>query len=121
MVVRHKKPTDVEVIDQVEYLSDEVKNLAINLAIYLAKAKGKSDSLARMEPDFIKLVNGTVRVVQELTSVINAARNMETMAYDVPSGAATGDQLESRLQAILQQCNKIIIALQNDAVGEADG
>ncbi len=119
MVVRDRRAVKVDVIDQVEYLSDEVKNLAINLAIYLAKAKGKSDSLARMEPEFIKLVNGTVKVVQELTSVINAARNMETMAYEVPSGAITGDQLESRLNAILQQCNKIIIALQNDSGGKA--
>ncbi len=118
MAVKHKRAVATDVIDQVEYLGDEVKTLAINLAIYLAKAKGKSDSLTRMEPDFIKLVNGTVKVVQELTSIINAARNMETMAYEVPSGAVTGDQLESRLQAILQQCNKIIIALKNDKIGE---
>ena len=95
-------------IADIEELNDEVKSLAINLAVYLAKAKSKSEKLSQLEPDFIKLVNGTVKVVQELTYLINAAQNKEKMVYDVPSGAMKSDRIELKLESILQQCRDIM-------------
>ena len=103
----------LELVDAVDELGEDTKDLALKLALYLAKvkAKGSSDQLRRMEPDFVRLVNNTVKVVQELATVLNAARNQEKMIYEPPSGTAGKDQIESRLDLIMQQCNYIIAEL----------
>ncbi len=98
-------------MEQVEALNDQVKALALNLAIYLAKAKGRSEELSRLEPEFMKLINGSVKVVQEVAAIINAARNSELMVYDVPSGTHRSDRIEMKLNSILQQCNDIMRVL----------
>lgn len=100
-----------DIIDQVDGLSEEVKILALNLAIYLAKAKPQSSHLTRLEPDFIRLVNGTVKAVQEVSRIIQAARNNEPLVFDVPSGRGGSDQIEAKLRSILNQCGRIMSAL----------
>ena len=97
-----------ELLDQVEWLNEEAKSLALNLAIFLAKKKKESKKLSVMEPDFIQLVNGTVKVVQEVTHIINAAKNAEKMIYEIPSGALQYDQLEFKLRSILKQCQEVM-------------
>lgn len=111
--IDRKRQRDVQLVSEVDSLGEEVKTLALNLAIYLAKAKtqGGAEALNRMEPDFIRLVNGTVHVVQEMTMILNAARNMERMIYDVPSGDVHQDRLEMRLRSLLEQCSTIVTAL----------
>ena len=108
MNMPNDRQRDLALIDQVDILSEEVKNLALNLALYLAKSKSESEELARHEPEFIKLVNGTVKVVQEVTMIINAAKSIETLAYDVPTGAMGQDRIEAKLVAILEQCRKVM-------------
>jgi hypothetical protein len=98
-------------VDQVDALNEEVKVLALNLAIYLAKAKRNSQQLARLEPDFIRLVNGTVKVVRELAVVINAARNLEQGTDNITPGSIPADQIEIRLRSILDQCSRILSSL----------
>jgi hypothetical protein len=104
---------DLELVTEVAKLSEEVKALALSLALYLAKAKSGTHSaeLSRLEPEFIRLVNGTVRMVQELTQVLNAARNRETMAYQAPSGRLSQDRIEVKLYGILEQCTQIMNSL----------
>ncbi len=111
--IDRKRQRDVQLVADVDNLGEEVKTLALNLAIYLAKAKSQAgaDELNRMEPDFIRLVNGTVHVVQEMTLILNAARNMERMIYEVPSGNIQQDRLETRLRSLLDQCTDILSAL----------
>jgi hypothetical protein len=103
--------SQLNLVDQVDGLSEEVKVLALNLAIYLAKAKSESEELSQLEPEFIRLVNGTVLVLQEIGRIISAARNAETMVYDVSSGQIRRDQIEVRLRSILDQCGRIMRAL----------
>ncbi len=102
---------DLHVVDQVDALNEEVRLLALNLAIYLAKAKGSSDQLMRLQPDFIHLVNGTVKVVRELAGVVNAARNLEQRNNNVPGSTILADQIEIRLRSILDQCSRIMTSL----------
>lgn len=104
---------DIQLLDRVEDLNEEVRTLSLNLAIYLAKARAekKTEILNRLEPDFIRLVNGTVKVVGELTIILRAARNAETMVYEVPSGRLISDRIETRLRAIVDQCTSILAAL----------
>lgn len=105
-----KRQKNIEMINEVDALNEEVKTLALNLAIYLAKAKANqaSDKINKLEPEFIRLVNGTVKVVQELTFTLNAARNNETMVYEPPSGKLPMDEIEFKLQAIVKQCSNLM-------------
>lgn len=104
------KAPETDLVSEVDLLNEQVKTLALNLAIYLAKAKSKNPSatLERLEPEFIRLVNGTVKVVQEITVLLNAAKNREVMTFEAPSGNQIEDHLSVRLQAIARQCAKII-------------
>lgn len=100
-----------ELVDQVEFLNGEVRLLAMNLAIYLARAKKESDRINKLEPDFIRLVNGTVKVVQELTRIIHAARNEELHNHAMRVERTGSDPIEIKLQGILDQCHRIMVAL----------
>ncbi len=116
-----KHERELRLLEEVDNLSAEVHTLALNLAIYLAKVKAqtRSEELSRLEPEFIRLVNGTVKVVQEMTTILNAARNMERMVYEPPSSTVTKDRIESRLQDILNQCGEILGSLGQERDFEA--
>lgn len=108
--------TDDNIVGQVDDLGEEVKALAIDLAIYLAKAKaqGNREELNRLEPDFISLVNGAVKVVQQLSLIVNAARSTSTGDRPEISSRGPGgkDQIEIRLRSILDQCARIQVWLE---------
>lgn len=103
----------VQLVETVDSLGEETKDLALNLALYLAKVKAKksSERLQQMEPEFIRLVNSTVRVIQELTVILNAAKNQEKMVYQLPSGNLETDHIQVRLESISEQCNLILESL----------
>lgn len=102
-----------ELVAEVDTLGTETKTLALNLALYLAKAKagGGSGRLKMLEPEFIKLVNGTVSVIQELTVILNAAQDKEKMVYQLPSGRLAKDHIEHKMELIVLQCNRILSSL----------
>lgn len=102
------KEESLQFVDHIDSLNNDVKSLAINMAIYLAKIKSKSEAINHLEPEFIKLVNGTIKVVRQVTHIINAAKNKEKMVYEIPSGNITTDQIESKLNSILDQCQIIL-------------
>lgn len=111
--LERKQQQELKLVDEVDNLGEEVRTLALNLAIYLArvKAETRSEELNRMEPEFIRLVNGTVKVVQEMTLILNAARHAEKMIYEPPSGTISQDRIETRLRNILEQCSGILGSL----------
>lgn len=104
-------------VAMVEALNEEAKTLALNLALTLAKLKAEMEpthaSFGRLEPEFMRLVSGTVQVVSELNHLINAARNLEVMAYEPPSGQVAVSQLELRLRAIAEQASALITSLKS--------
>jgi hypothetical protein len=101
----------IALMEMVDVLSDETKDLALNLALYLAKAKKSSEQLQRMEPEFVRLVNSTMKVIQELTVILNAARHQEKMVFQPPSGKGGRDHIQVRLESIVGQCNQILASL----------
>ncbi|RME30365.1 MAG: hypothetical protein D6800_01910 [Candidatus Zixiibacteriota bacterium] len=107
-----------ELIEEVDALAEQVKDLALNLALYLARARAGSGGgmVTRLEPQFIRLVNGTVRVVRELTRVLDTARNMQQGTYQIPSGRYDPDYLEVRLKLILDQCANVLTALSQHGI-----
>ena len=112
-VTDKKRDRELTLLSEVDDLNEHVKTLALNLAIYLAKARAEAGSpeLNRMEPEFIRLVNHTVKVVQELAVILNAAQNKEVMAYELPSGSKNLDRIEFGLRAILEQCSRVMESL----------
>jgi hypothetical protein len=110
------RQSELELLTSVDALSDEVKALALNIALYLAKARADkgSEKLDRLEPKFVRLVNATVRVVTDLTGILKAARNNEVMVYEIPNGRVAHDHIEQRLQGILSQCGNLIRQLTGD-------
>lgn len=110
---KSKREAVVELVETVDALGEETRDLAVNLALYLAKAKARksTEKLLQMEPEFIRLVNSTMKVIQELTVILNAARNQEKMIYQLPSGRVGKDRIQSRLESIATQCNEILESL----------
>jgi len=93
-----------ELIAKVDHLSEEAKTMALNLAICLAKLKGHSEELKQMEPEFVRLINGTICVIRDITTILNAANNLDRLVYSVPSGKTERDKIEAKLSDILSQC-----------------
>jgi hypothetical protein len=111
-----KKP---QIISRVEHLNEEVKSLALNMAIYLAKIKKDSEKISNMEPEFIRLVNSTVKVVQELTVIIDAAKNPNNGSSVGSSTYKMTEHLESKLNSIVSQCQEIVETLEHKKVTDS--
>ncbi len=98
-----------ELVTEVEQLNDELRSMALSLALYLAKAKsdGHDEQFAHLEPELIRLVNAAVAIVREVSALLQAAKNMEALAYDEPSGDHHGGALAAQLGDVLNQCTSI--------------
>lgn len=94
--------------DQVDYLSDQVKMLALNLAINLAKAKNDVQELAFMENEFTRLINGSVEVIREVNGILKVFRNEDRMVYEPPSQSGKLDKIEQSLNDISELSRDIL-------------
>ena len=81
----------IDMLEQVDQLNEEVKTLALTLAIHLAKAKkdGRNQQIIQIEPQFVRLINGAVRVVQELTVILDAAKHRENVPHPIQAAGTT--------------------------------
>ncbi len=102
---------ELRLIDRVDALNEEVRILALNIAIHLARTRGRSGRLTALEADFVRLVNGTVKVVQQLARVISAARNVERRGDESAVGHSAVTGIEARLRSIMEQCAGILATL----------
>ena len=117
-----KDPKDHALADQVDYLADQVKMLALNLAINLAKAKNDVQELAFMENEFTKLINGSVEVIREVSGILRVFRNEDKMVYDPPSRSDRFDRIEKSLHDIhdlSQDILEVISGIKNNR-GQVD-
>ncbi len=109
---KKKEPINEErnpnLADQVDYLSDQVKMLALNLAINLAKAKNDVQELAFMENEFTKLINGSVEVIREVNGILRVFRNEDRMVYEPPSQSGKLDKIEKSLNDISDLSREIL-------------
>lgn len=86
--------------NEVDTLAEQVKMLALNLAINLARSKDNVKELTFLESDFTKLINGSVEVIKEITSIAKAFRNEGKMVYAPPNSSGNLDQIETTLNEI---------------------
>lgn len=101
---------ELRLISRVDKLSEEVRSLAFQLAWHLAKAKAspQGEPINRIESEFVRLVNSTVKVVQEVNAILSAAKNGAVMAFEPPSDSPGRGSVESRLGMIQALCSEIL-------------
>lgn len=93
---------------QLDELAGQVKVLALNLAISLAKAKNDLKELTVLEPEFTRLINGSIEVIKEITTMLKAFRNEEKMVYTPPSQNEKMDRIEVSLNEILNLSQTVL-------------
>jgi len=98
----------VDFVNEIDALAEQVKVMALNLAINLARAKNEASELAFMEPDFTRLINGSVEVIKEITGLIRVARNEEKRVYTPPSRSDQLDRIENSLNDIAELSQNIL-------------
>ncbi|MCX6826017.1 MAG: hypothetical protein NTV06_01925 [candidate division Zixibacteria bacterium] len=86
---------------EIDELASQVKTLALNLAIGLAQAKNEMSELTYLEPEFTKLINGSVDVIREVMAILKTFRNEDKMVYSPPSNSDKLDRIEVALNEIL--------------------
>jgi len=92
--------SEISINKEIDELTSQVKTLALNLAINLARLKQEIDELAVLEPEFTKLINGSVEVVREVSTILKAYRNEEKLVFD-PQQDDRFDRIESSLNEVL--------------------
>jgi hypothetical protein len=86
---------------QIMQLTAQVKTLALHLALNLARSKQEIKELTVLEPEFTKLVNGSVEIVREVTAILKAFRNEERMVY-------TSKEIDGNFRRIEMALNEIL-------------
>ena len=95
-------------------LADEVKLLAINLAISLARIQGRDKTLKELEPHFTELIKKSNEASHQVTGVLEAFQNQKKIIYNLPASSevvakrGAYDRLEATLNHIYDLSQKII-------------
>ena len=87
---------DQDWLDQTQDLADQVKLLALNLAINLARCKDEIKELTTLEPDFTKLINGSVNIIRD-----------EALIAPLPKPPEKLDRIEVTLNEILELSGRV--------------
>nr|MBN2278309.1 hypothetical protein [candidate division Zixibacteria bacterium] len=88
--------------------AEEVRILALNLAINLARSKDELKDLAFMEPEFTRLINGSVEVIKQIGDILKTFRNEDKMAYNPPETNPGMDRIEASLNDILKISREVL-------------
>ncbi len=95
-------------------LADEVKLLAINLAISLAGIRGKDKTLKELEPHFTELIKKSNEASHQVADVLRAFQNQKKIIYSLPASSeivakrGAYDRLEATLNHIYDLSQEII-------------
>jgi hypothetical protein len=108
----HHQPE--EFARKVEFLAEEVKLLAINLAVTLAKAQNRSRALKDMEPQFTDLIRRANDTSRQVADVLQAFRSRTRGQYGLPASSeivekrGAYDAIEARLNYVYDLSRDII-------------
>ena len=95
-------------VASVNSMAEQVRILALNVAINLARERKNIKELTFLEPDFTKLVYGSVEVIKEVSVMLKAFQNEEKMVYAPPTSSGKMDHIESSLNEILNLSRNIL-------------
>lgn len=99
---------DEKWVSDVNSMAEQVRILALNLAINLAREKHNIKELNFLEPDFTKLINGSVDVIKEISVILKTVKNEDKMIYAPPSSSEKLDHIESSLNEILNLSRNVL-------------
>jgi methyl-accepting chemotaxis protein len=97
---------DDDLLNLVGTLADQVKILALNLAINLARTKAKAEELTVLEPQFTRLINGSVEAIRELSALL---RNLDNRKEAKPKA----EMNREKMKKIGDTLNEILDLSQN--------
>lgn len=72
---------------EVNYLAGEVRLLAINMAITLARMQGRKKIFGDMEDRFTELIKRANDTSQQVTDVLKAFQNHQRMIFGLPASS----------------------------------
>ena len=97
-----------DLIGEVNDLAEKVRMAALNLAVNLARSKGKAKELVAMEPLFTRLINGSVEVIKEVAAVMRDFRSEKTSVYSHPASGDQLDNIEKSMNRILDLSQEVL-------------
>ncbi len=104
----NKYPNSANLVDRVDALADQVKTLALNLAITLAREKSKVKDLKILEPEFTRMINKSVGVIREITKILRALRSDEHRGPRTSIDIKSFDEIETSLEEILNVSKNVL-------------
>ena len=97
-----------EWVNHVNSMAEQVRILALNLAISLAQERDNIRELTILESDFTELIHGAVEVIKEVTAMLQAYQNEGKMVYSPPSSSSNLDHIETSLNEILAMSKNVL-------------
>ena len=96
------------IIKRLDNVNDEVKQLAMNLAMFLSEKKNSSQKLSVLEPECINMINSTIKAAQEISHILNTAANNPDPEFQTDNDIKKAEELEHRLHMLLTQCQQML-------------
>ena len=99
---------------EVEEISTEVKLLAINLAIVIAKIQNGRTPLKGMDDDFTELISRVTHTTGQVSDILSAFQNEKTLLFSLPASSkiieqrGAYDKIEASLNLVYQLSQQII-------------
>ena len=100
-----------DLIREVEDLTEQVKILALNLALTLAREKKQIKDLTLLEPEFTKLVNGSVDVIKEISEILRALQSDKIAESSSTIKGKNLARIETSLNEILTLSQNVLKAV----------
>jgi len=97
-----------EWVNHVNSMAEQVRILALNLAISLAQERDNIRELTVLEADFTELIHGAVEVIKDVTAMLQAYQNEGKMVYSPPASSSNLDHIETSLNEILAMSKNIL-------------
>ncbi len=103
-----------QLAEEVDYLAGEVKLLAINLAISLAKLHKHHKTIKDLEPQFTELIRRANTTSQQVSDVTKAFQNRKQMIFSLPASSeiiekrGAYDKIEATLNYVYELSQEVI-------------
>ena len=116
-----------EIARQADYLAGEVKLLAINLALTLARVQNHDPRIRQLEPQFAELIKRANDTAGQVDDVIKAFRNQKLMICHIPASSevialrGAFDKTEATLDYVYALSQKMIELLTQLKVQKKEG